>query len=445
MSYSRRHFLQMSAAFGLGFAGLHTLVGCGRSAESQYGYGALEQDSAGILDLPAGFRYQIIARAGGAMSDGFVVPGKPDGMATFPGPDGRTLLVCNHEVNHDDEADLGAFGKSFELLSRLDPSLVYDAGTEGRPRLGGVSTMVYDTRSQTLESHHLSLAGSLRNCAGGPTPWGSWITCEEEFLSEGESGCAADHGYCFEVPASATPGLARPEPLKAMGRFWHEAVAVDPATGIVYLTEDDAEGLIYRFIPAVPGQLSQGGRLQALVARDAQSLDTRNWEGRTVAVSQALPVAWLDLEDTNPAEDDLRLRGFAAGAARFARGEGMWYAEGKIYFACTSGGPAENGQIWRYDLGSEQLALFVEAEEGGLMRRADNLTVAPWGDIVVCEDSDSIDHLVGITPDGNMYRLARNVLSDSELAGSVFSPDGTTLFVNLQQDGLTLAITGPWT
>ena len=257
MAHSRRHFLQISAAFGLGFAGLHSLVGCGKPAVRTARYGPLQRDPNGILDLPAGFSYKVIARAGQTMSDGFLVPGLPDGMATFSGPDGLTILVRNHEVNVNSDASLGAFGSDFALLSRLDPKYLYDAGTGARPCLGGVTTLVYNTRTQSVQSQHLSLAGSLRNCAGGPTPWKSWITCEETFEKAGAVS-AQDHGYCFEVPASASPQLVEPVPLTAMGRFVHEAVAVDPATGIVYLTEDDNESLIYRFIPEVPGRHDQG-------------------------------------------------------------------------------------------------------------------------------------------------------------------------------------------
>jgi len=430
----------MSAAFGMGFAGLQA---CVAFKESTDGYGPLIPDPDGILDLPKGFSYKILSRVGESMSDGLLVPGLHDGMATFEGPGGRTILVRNHEVNVNSNAELGAVCSVLELLGRIDHSYLYDAGTQDRPCLGGVTTVVYDTHSQVVESHYLSLAGTLRNCAGGPTPWGTWVTCEETFESAGDV-CARNHGYCFEVPASAAPQLVQPVPLKAMGRFYHEAVAVDPATGIVYLTEDDNESLIYRFIPEVPGQLAAGGRLQALVIQDAPSLDTRNWEDSAVAAGQALSVTWIDLEDVDPQEDDLRFRGHDEGAARFARGEGMWYAEGKVYFACTSGGVARSGQIWRYVPSTQQLELFIEGDGDGLITNADNLTVSPWGHVIVCEDSAGEDHLVGVTPEGNMYHLARNALSDSELAGAVFSPDGSTLFVNLQFDGLTLAITGPW-
>ncbi len=443
MNYSRRHFLRMSAACGLGFAGLRTLAGCQTYSADPFRYGPLVEDPEGILDLPEGFRYRVISRVGRSMADGFLVPGLPDGMAAFEGPRGLTILVRNHEVNVDSDPAMGPFGEDYSLLARLDPSYLYDAGTDGRPCLGGCTTVVYDTATQTLVSEHLSLAGSLRNCAGGPTPWGSWITCEETVERAGD-GLAMDHGYCFEVPATLEPGLAAPVPLKSMGRFNHEAVAVDPDTGAVYLTEDTEDGLIYRFLPDTPGRLAAGGRLQALMVADAAGLDTRNWDVRAVSLGQRMRSRWIDLSEIDAPEDDLRLRGFAGGAARFARGEGMWYGDGKIYFACTSGGPDRNGQIWRYEPGDESLTLFVEAETAGLLTNADNLTVAPWGDVVVCEDSAEDDHLVGISPDGDMYVIAHNVLSSSELAGAVFSPDGSTLFVNLQVDGLTLAVTGPW-
>ena len=430
----------MSAAMGLGFAGLRACVVEKNPVE---GYGPLIPDPNGILDLPAGFSYKSFSHAGERMSDGFFVPGLHDGMAAFAGLDGRTLLLRNHEVNVESDFGLGAFGPDMELLGSIDPSHLYDSGANDRPCLGGVSTIVYDTRTQSMESHHLSLAGTLRNCAGGPTPWDSWITCEETVITAGEV-CAQDHGYCFEVPASATARLFTPVPLKAMGRFNHEAIAVDPATGIVYLTEDDNESLIYRFIPSVPGKLAEGGTLQAMVVVDAPSLDTRNWTEQSVLAGEPLHVSWIDMEEVDSPEDDLRHRGHAAGAARFARGEGMWYGHNQIFFACTSGGPSKSGQIWKYVPENEQLTLFVEGADEGLIRNADNLTISPSGHVIVCEDSPRENDLVGITPEGRIYRLARNVLSDSELAGAVFSPDGSTLFLNIQYDGITVAITGPW-
>jgi len=463
MNQSRRGFLQTAGLVTVGFGGLR-LASADPTAVSAMiatgglGHGPLIPDPKGVLDLPAGFAYAIIARQGATMSDGFIVPSRPDGMAAFPGRNGTTVVVCNHELNPAHSAD-GPFGKDFSLLGKLASESIYDMGG-GRPAGGGTTSIVYDTRSGKVLEHRLSLAGTLRNCAGGPTPWNSWITCEEIVLDEGDDvggmKIQKAHGYNFEVPAWLGRGLAAPVPLKAMGRFNHEAVAVDPHSGIVYQTEDVGDGLIYRFLPDQPGALAKGGRLQALAVKGQKSLDTRNWESATVAVGEAMEVEWIEMDNVEAPEDDLRLRGFAAGAARFARGEGMWYGRDAVYFACTNGGARKKGQVWRYIPSSDEglsgessnpgkLELFVEPNDGKIVDNADNLTIAPWGDVLVVEDGAGPDQfLLGITPAGKVYRLGRNAISDSEMAGPCFSPDGSTLFVNIQGDGLTLAITGPW-
>ncbi|MEZ4698995.1 MAG: DUF839 domain-containing protein [Rhodothermales bacterium] len=453
--FSRRYFFKQAGSISLGFAGLHRLFHVdSRLSERRYAP-HLASDPQQILDLPEGFSYRVISRAGDPMADGFVVPARPDGMAAFPGPDGLTILVRNHEV--DVTPGMGAYGENNALFSRIDRSFVYDPGTDGTPSLGGTTTLVYDTRSQSVVREFLSLAGTQRNCAGGPTPWNSWITCEETVERAGEVN-AKDHGFNFEVPATVRPALFQPVPLKAMGRFNHEAIAVDPASGIVYQTEDRHDGLIYRYIPVAPGDLARGGKLQALAIVDRPSLDTRNWpeaDPNAVPLRSIQTVQWVDLDDVEAPNDDLRFRGFEAGAARFARGEGMWYGGGAIYFACTNGGREKKGQIWRYTPSPSEgkaqesrnpatLELFVEPNDGSIVENADNLTVSPWGDLVVCEDGPGSQHLLRITPDGEVIRFAANTLSDSEFAGSTFSPDGSTLFVNIQVDGLTLAITGPW-
>lgn len=420
------------------------------------GYGPLIPDPNGVFDLPQGFSYQILSRVGDSMSDGLLVPSVPDGMAAFPGPDDLTILIRNHEVNVGVAGDFGPFGAGNELLFGFDSRAPYDWERAGSPCLGGTSTVVYDTREQRVVSQHLSLIGTLRNCAGGPTPWNTWITCEETTIVQGEL-VLRDHGYNFEVPATLEPRLADPVPLKAMGRFNHEAVAVDPASGAVYETEDRPDGLIYRFLPNEEGNLAAGGRLQALAIRDRPSLDTRNWdEAPTVAPGEEFEVEWIDLEDVESPEDDLRYRGFETGAARFARGEGMWYGNDAIYFACTNGGSTQTGQVWCYTpspvegraLETRQpsrLKLFIEPNDLNLLEHCDNVTVAPWGDLMLCEDGPNAQFLVGVTPEGNLYKFGQNTLSESELAGAAFSPDGSTLFFNIQGDGLTLAVTGPWT
>jgi len=445
---TRRRFLQDTAAIAVGFGGLQTLSA--RLAEKDSlltkGYGPLLPDKAKVLELPKGFSYKIISKAGEKMDDGLILPGKPDGMAAFPGPNGTTILIRNHEVNPAVNPSLGAFGKQNALLTDAIRAKMYDADTklkEGTTAacLGGTTTLVYDTKQHKVVRQFLSLAGTLKNCAGGLTPWGSWITCEE-ITNRASKTLAQDHGYNFEVPATTEPTLTKAVPLRAMGRFKHEAVAVDPKTGIVYQTEDQGDGLIYRFIPKVKGQLAKGGKLQALVVRDMPSLDTRNWEEQRVGVGAKLPVQWLDMDDVESPKDDLRQRGFKQGAARFARGEGMWYSRNSIYFACTNGGKKKDGQVWK--LTGDALELFAEPNDEALCDNCDNLTVAPWGDLILCEDGGNEQFLVGITPEGKFFKLGRNAKSNSEFAGACFSPDGKTLFVNIQHAGLTLAVTGPW-
>ena len=452
---SRRSFFGAAAGISLGLAGLKRSYGLdGLLPAPVLGFGPLVGDPEGLLALPEGFGYTIISRAGERMNDGFYVPSRHDGMATFPGPDGSTLLVRNHEMNWSARGQWGPFGRDNELLGRLDPRAVYDIGARGRPALGGTTTLLFDTREQRLVGHRLSLAGTLVNCAGGPTPWGSWISCEETVQNVGGDR-REDHGYNFEVPATWDGGVVTPVPFKAMGRFEHEAVAVHPASGIVYQTEDHREGLIYRFIPDRPGDLAAGGRLQALRMLNQPSMDTRNWRERIVRPGSPLAVDWIDMSDVESPDDDLRLRGFEAGAARFARGEGMWWTNNAVYFACTNGGPRRRGQIWRYVPSlyegtwreTEQpgtLELFIEPDVGSFVANADNLTAAPWGDLIVCEDASGADYLFGVTPAGETYKLGYNQAGNGEFAGSCFSPDGTTLFVNMQVQGLTVAITGPW-
>lgn len=466
-SISRRHFLQQSAVVALGFGGLRHFVEEAASATpatprdlSANGYGPLRPDPRKLLDLPRGFSYRVVSRTGDAMSDGLRVPGQFDGMGAFLGPQGTTILIRNHELEPVKHQDRSAFGPANELLPRLNSAMLYDPGKSRTPGLGGTTTLVYDTRSGQVQRQFLSLAGTIRNCAGGPTPWNSWISCEETVLRAGETpetGTAEkDHGYNFEVPASATPGLAAPVPLRDMGRFNHEAVAVDARSGIVYQTEDRGDGLIYRFIPRVRGRLALGGRLQALKIKGQKSVDTRNWgDGPTIKPGRIFEVEWIDMRDVESPQDDLRLRGFAAGAARFARGEGIWTGRDAIYFACTNGGPNKTGQIWRYVPSAHEgrmaetaqpgrLELWVEPNNSDIVENCDNVTVAPWGDLVVCEDGGGQQFVVGVTPRGRFYRIARNATNGSEFAGAVFSPDGSTLFVNIQSPGHTFAITGPW-
>lgn len=458
---SRRKFLKASGIATLGFMGLHQWLQTPLQAgtlQPAAGYGPLIQDPKGILNLPKGFSYRIISRQGDTMADGLLLPGAPDGMAAFAGKRGRVIVVRNHE-NSADRFENGAFGSTNELLEKVDAKKFYDYGNKKLPALGGTTTFVYNPKTGEIEKQFLSLAGTLRNCAGGPTPWNTWLTCEESTIRAGayEGVGEKDHGYVFEVPATETVALAEPLPIKDMGRFNHEAVAVDPRTGIVYLTEDRGDSLIYRYIPNTPGKMLDGGRLQALAIADKKSFDTRNWESLTTPkfpLGESMDVQWINIENVESPEDDLRYQGFNNGAATFARGEGMWYGKNEIYFACTNGGHISNGQVFRYipsaqegKAGEEQspgrLELFAESQDKKILKNCDNLTVAPWGDVVLCEDA-SHPFLVGITPRGEYYKLGENVGYKTEFAGGVFSPSGDVFFVNIQGAGLTIAITGPW-
>ena len=457
---TRRDFLSKTCCAALGYVSVHPLLSGRRSFFSssienpEAGYGPLRKDPGKIMDLPEGFSYKIIARSGERMSDGFYVPGLPDGMGTFEGPDGLTIVLRNHEIFPEYLPEYGPFGPSNELLGRASRRLIYDRGREGYPALGCVTTLVYDTVSKELKRQFLSLAGTLVNCSGGTTPWNSWISCEEIFQNP-SFRLAKKHGYVFEIPASAEQKIVKPVPLKDMGRFVHEAVAVDPRTNIIYQTEDQLDGLIYRFLPNRSGRLEEGGRLQCLRFDSEQKMDTRNWDEQRVMPGDISPVGWIDLENVDPKKDDLRFRGLERGAALFASGEGMAYFDGAVYFDCTNGGRIKAGQIWRYvpspfeGTAKEKelpgkLELLVEVSDRSVLENPDQMTGTPWGDLLVCEDGFGEQYLAGVTPQGKIYRFARNARDESEFAGICFSPDGSTAFVNYLNAGFTFAVTGPW-
>jgi uncharacterized protein len=407
------------------------------------GFGDLVPDPNKLIDLPTGFQYRVISETGSPLSSGGTVPGDPDGMAAFPGPGtNSTVLVRNHELNPNDGAP----------LIGTNP---YD-----RSQTGGTTGILVNLEDRTEIRDFVTSSGTRNNCAGGATPWGTWLTCEEDRTT--------NHGYVFEVnPRDPENGLSK-KPIRAMGFFSHEAVDIDPATGIAYLTEDDFRGdipsnptaevvaddappgsrvsFLYRYIPRVrarkPGDLQKGGKLQVL------TLDELNYNADLANPGQKFGVVWKDVNAEEPhesAED--------VGAARFGRLEGTHFSGGAFWFDDTIGGEKRLGQIFRLlpigDSGNtgDVLELFYEGTEPGNMESPDNIIVTPWGDLWFAEDEavagDNVNRVMGITPDGQLYPFARNVRSDSEFAGPTFSPDGSTFFVNMQGDGLTFAIWGP--
>ena len=465
MRLHRRGLLTTGAA-ALAFTGLARQARAAAEAVGETyvneveGYGPLIADPNKLLDLPEGFAYRVISQGGETMDDGLLVPGQFDGMGCFALEGSRVALVRNHELKGSSalHRNWGPGGYHQERIGLVEIERSYDTYRDGRPLPGGTTTLIYDMATGETISQHLSLVGTWANCAGGITPWGSWLSCEETEVRPDTADVMKLHGYVFEVPATAT-GLVDPVPLKAMGRFDHEAVCVDPRTGILYQTEDKVDGLFYRFIPTTPGRLTDGGRLQAMAFRDARGSDSSNHDERLWSVGDWREVVWIDMEDVDSPNNDLRKRGHAAGATLVSRGEGLHWGDGEMYLTATSGGPIQRGQILRYvpsrfegSLGERlrpgRIQLFVESTDELAMNMCDNLTVAPWGHLIVCEDNYSEElrnHLKGVTPDGRLYTIGRNVfLGNAEFAGAVFSPDGGTLFVNIQYPGITLAITGPW-
>ncbi len=407
------------------------------------GYGPLrpsrDQHGDEILALPAGFRYTTFSKLGDRMTDGGQVPCNHDGMAAFAGPNGTTRLIRNHEVRNRPRETDGAVGGP--CATRYDPLGV-----------GGTVTVDLDRHGRVVREF-VSLNGTIVNCAGG-IAYGQrgWLTCEE--TTDGpRQGWLRKHGYTFFVPAAAS-GTAPARPLTAMGRFLHEALAVDPRTGFVYQTEDSGgRSGLYRFRPDDRDDLGRGGLLEMLTISDRWCHDAATGQ----VPGHTLPVAWVAVTDPDPDLEGgaaaVSEQGRDRGAAWFSRLEGIWYdpSTDSFYFASTDGGDAGFGQVWGYNARTERLALLFESPGGSVLDSPANLLVTPRGGILLCEDHDSgtDNRLVGLDASAQPFELAANLANFSEFAGACFSPDGKVLFVNIYGDGtpgsaMTCAITGPW-
>ncbi|MDP3719674.1 MAG: DUF839 domain-containing protein [Acidobacteriota bacterium] len=449
MTTPRREFLYKAALLGGAAvtAPLEALVqqsGVGRLVADDPGYGPLrpvtdETTGVPMLQLPEGFRYRSFGWTGDPLDSGVRTPGGHDGMAAFPGANGTVVLIRNHELSP---------GIAF------DPAIAYDAQAGG-----GTTNITFDPATGLMTSARTSLAGTLRNCAGGMTPWNSWLTCEETTLGpEDNPALQFKHGYVFDVPVDGRPTM---EPLVAMGRFVHEAVAVDPESGIIYETEDQRRSGLYRFTPRSPRRLADGGKLQMLALDGRPRADLRLNQRAGVS----LGIHWVDIDQPDKAHADTAARngggvfaqGFEKGGAIFGRLEGAWFSDGRVFVTSTDGGNAKMGQVWELDIRNQAIRLIYESPGAEVLNMPDNLVVSPRGGLVLCEDGTANPCVHGLTRDGKIVRFARNnmVLNgerngfagdfrNREFAGATFSPDGRWLFLNIQTPGLTLAITGPW-
>ncbi|MFE3824590.1 alkaline phosphatase PhoX [Streptomyces sp. NPDC059092] len=453
MSATRRQILARSGATAAGivFSGAVSELFTGTAAAhtmGRGGYGPLVTDPNGLLDLPKGFRYKVLSREGDPLRSGEGrVPSNHDGMAAFAGKRGRVHLVRNHENR---------------VTARIGvptvEGLTYDPMGKG-----GCTALELDGRDNVL-GERVAIAGTAVNCAGGPTPWGTWLTCEETEDRAGTNGYTKDHGFIFEVDG-ADPRRTGAVPLTAMGRFQHEAVAIDPGTGVVYETEDAFDkpfGLFYRFLPEKPrggaGSLRAGGALEAMRVPGVPDLSTVMETGATFD-----RIEWVPVPDPLAEETPIRFQDFGAGGITHAQKlEGCYWGDRAVYFvssfAHSSAGSAGDhyGQVWKYEPQRRRLTLVIvfgpdtDIQLPG--ESPDNICLAPGGGLMVCEDGGGAQHVFGVTRRGEVYAMARganNVGTPEdpewgEFAGVTFSPDGATMYVNCYNPGTTFAVTGPW-
>ncbi|QDV62042.1 alkaline phosphatase PhoX [Crateriforma conspicua] len=458
---SRREFLSESFSSVTGFgvasalAALGGRIALGDHARSGHALLPTKDETTGLelIRLPEGFRYVSHGWTNDPMSDGTPTPAAHDGMGVVAEHDGVVTLVRNHEISDDSDALPITDGTPFD-----------------RRAGGGCTTLTFDTRHGRWLDSRVAIAGTSRNCAGGVTPWGTWLTAEETVLgidsvdpyqNNAARSFKRDHGWVFEVDPT---GVRHPVPIKAMGRFVHEAVAIDRETGIVYETEDRGTAGFYRFIPNQHRKLAAGGKLQIAQVVGHDDLRGHVEQGREFDVRwHTIPEPTLANTPGLDQPDELGVfkQGKRLGCTTFARLEGCWSGNGMIYFDATSGGAAKAGQIWQYDPEAQKLTMLFESPGKQTLNMPDNLCVNPHGGLALCEDGDYGDdeypqriHL--LSQDGHLIPLAVNDVQlngqkgfqgdfrGREWAGATFSPDGQWLFANIQTPGITLAITGPW-
>ena len=449
---SRRAMLNRSAA-ALGIALAGNLEGLFGDAVTQaaaqgrrVGYGPLVPDPKGLLSLPEGFSYTVVAQSGVTkLESGEPTPSDPDGTAAFRGRDGGSVLVNNHEVS----------GSEPYPVPRI-PGFVYDASAPG-----GTTTIEVDRHGNRIREY-VSLAGTHTNCAGGRTPWETWLTCEET-----ETITAMRHGYVFEVDPYDQSANLNPKPIKALGRYAHESVVVEPRTGRIYQTEDagSPNGLLYRWTPPRSALPLRHGSLKQL-ADDAGTLEAMRATTRSGAHVPDLSVAtapgttykveWVDVPDRDATTTSVRKQFTNDQITRSRKLEGMWWGDGGAYFTASfarfSDGSAaqHDGQVWFLNpkRGTLELKLhfaYTPGDQDGDPDGPDNITVSPFGGVILAEDGDGKQHLVGSTDRGEVFFFARNEdPGDGEFAGPTFSRDRRTLFASIQSPGWVLAIRGPF-
>jgi secreted PhoX family phosphatase len=414
MQISRRNLIVSGS--GLTLAGLIPKLALSKIKSTE-----LVDDKKGLLDLPAGFSYQVLSQMGDKMSDGYLTPGLPDGLACFAGAGQQIILMRNHELDPSPVH----WGSPYPVDAI--PKEAYS-----KDQIGGVTRVVYDTKQRKLVSSNLVLAGTAHNCAGGSSPWG-WLTCEEMFDDS--------HGFVFLCDTKAST-VQPPKRIDAYGKFYHEAVAIDPMTCAAYLTEDRPDGCFYRFMPKKKEEPFGKGILAALAIKGKSGFDTT----RGIKVGEPMAVEWIPASNVTPKQDDLRMRVQADGAAKICRGEGIFLHGQQVFFTATEGGVNGIGQIWQYDISTEALTLVFESRSKSQLNMPDNIAVHPSGRLFICEDGQSgeVPYLRVMDNNGDLKAFARNRKSDSEFAGVCFAPDGETMFVNSQSEGLTLAVHGPF-